>query len=73
MRRGQQVFDPRQPLVELGQDHLAPGRFVLRRRPGPAGTLGDETGRHLRGDHRQRQQPVLMMKHAVIRPQGVTG
>src|SRR5206468_78054 len=49
MGSGQQVFDPGQPLVELGQRHLAPGRLVLRGGPGPAGTLGDETGRHLRG------------------------
>jgi hypothetical protein len=43
MSSGQQVFDPGQPLVELGQRHLAPGRFVLRCGPGPAGALGDET------------------------------
>ena len=57
MRSGQQPCDPGQPLVELGQRHLAVGRFVLRGRPGLAGTVGDETRCHLRGDHRQREQP----------------
>ena len=31
--------------------------FVLRGRPALAGTVGDETGRHLCGDRRQREQP----------------
>jgi len=57
MRSGQQLFDPGQPLVELGQRHLASGAFVARVRASPAGPLSDETGCHLRGDHRKREQP----------------
>src|SRR5690349_990128 len=54
---GQQLFDPGQPLVGLGQRHLASGAFVVRGTASPAGPLSDETGCHLRGDHRQREQP----------------
>jgi hypothetical protein len=63
---GQQLFDPGQPLVELGQRHLGAGRA----RPGPWATIPDATCAVTTA---RVSSPVPMMKHAVTRPPAVTG